>query len=270
MERKSSAVEFRSILERVVARGLGDESEVALFLSGGVDSLSLGFAATALKRKVHAYTFRLGARANADSIAAERCAREMGWRFTLVEVPVRNLKLDFVQLGRRYACAKKTQFECTWPFIYLAREVTEKKVLSGIAADGHYGLSKRAMINFRYPKWVFDRFREVYFASESPAGQKQQVAVLEERGLAQIAPYLDREIIAFFRRFSWDELNKPQQKIIVLRAYPDEYRRCGARKHANLQLVSGINSAFESLLKTELNPYKRTRVLDLCRDWSKR
>ena len=33
---------------------------VALFLSGGVDSLSLGFAAEQLGLKVHAYTFQVG------------------------------------------------------------------------------------------------------------------------------------------------------------------------------------------------------------------
>ena len=40
------------------------DSKVALLLSGGVDSISVGFAAQRLGKKIHAYSFRLDTHTN--------------------------------------------------------------------------------------------------------------------------------------------------------------------------------------------------------------
>ena len=256
-----------SLLETIVSEEVSS-SECALLFSGGVDSLSCGFAAEALGKKVHAYTFRLDGRANADSISAERAAKLFGWKFTLVDVPTSNLGDDFIKLAEKYDCRKKTQFECTFPFLYLVPKITERFVLSGIAADGHYGLSKKAMIHFRTPKAKFDTFRKDYFGAANPAGQIQQRALLSEYDHIQCAPYLDRRIFDFFLGFNWFELNTPYQKMATLLAYRDRFRIVGRRRHANLQLVAGIDKAFERLLNSRLNIKRRRRVLDLCADFA--
>ena len=42
----------------------------------------------------------------------------------------------------------------------------------------------------------------------------------------------------------------------------------GAKPHANLQLESGVDKVFENLLlDPQINYKRRTRVMDLCRDW---
>lgn len=260
--------QFRTLFEQVVGERLGPDPSVAVLLSGGVDSLSCAFAAQSLGKRVVAYTFQVAEWRSSDSASAEAAAKKFGWQFVLVKVPLSNLEKDFVKLARDWKCAKKTQFECTWPFLYLVPAIRENVVLSGIAADGHYGLSKKAMIHARPSRAAFVEFRQKYFGSANPAGQIQQKALLEAFGKVQIAPYLDRRLYDFFIPYDWNELNRPYEKHIVLNAYREEFQRVSVRKHANLQLVSGVDHIFESLLKSTLNTKKRSRVMDLCRDYA--
>ena len=65
---------FRKLLNEIVAEDSGDEKEVALLFSGGVDSTSLGFAAQDIGRKVICYTFQMGEMLSHDSAAAKKIA----------------------------------------------------------------------------------------------------------------------------------------------------------------------------------------------------
>lgn len=256
-----------SLLEQIISEQLKEDT-VALLLSGGVDSLSCGFAAQALGKRVHAYTFQIENQTSEDSRVAVFAARKLGWEFTLVRVQTKRLEEDFLELAGKWECKKKTQFECTYPFLYLIPQITEKYVLSGIAADGHFGLSKKAMMHFKTPKEKFDEFRTKYFSSPNPAGQLQQKALIESYGKIQIAPYLDKRMFDYFIQFDWNEINEPVQKRLTVFAYTNLFRTVGIRPHKNLQLVAGIPSIFERLLSSRLNKKNRTRVMDLCRDYS--
>lgn len=263
---------LRKLLVEIVDRETRGLDRVALLLSGGVDSLSLGFVASEdLGLDVHAYTFRVSGRPNVDSEAAAIAAKKFGWAFSLVETPTTASRKEFEELRDRWRCRKKTQFECTWPFLFVAPVIREEAVLSGIAADGHYGVSRKAMAKLRVmdSKAVFDEFRRDYFEAENPAGQVQQKALLEANGVRQIAPYLDREVAEFFLAFDWKTLNRPKQKQIARDAFAPEFRRVRARDHANLQLVAEIETCFAPLLDSDLNPRKRRRLLDLYRDHAK-
>tara|TARA_R110000868_G_scaffold84663_1_gene238585 strand:+ start:2671 stop:3474 length:804 start_codon:yes stop_codon:yes gene_type:complete len=260
-------MQIADLLQKIIKETVKAKS-AALLLSGGVDSLSLGFACDALGIKVHAYTFQIGETRTEDSVSAERACLLMGWEYSLVKVPIVNLEKDFLILANEWGCKKKTQFECTFPFLHLIPQIKEKYVLSGIAADGHYGLSKKAMIHYRYPKEKFDLFRNNYFSQENPAGQVQQLSLLEYHGHIQCAPYLDKRVFDYFIQFDWDELNKPYQKYKVLTAYREKFQKVGRRPHMNLQLVAGVDHVFEKLLTSKLNLKNRTRVMDLCRDYS--
>ena len=144
--------------------------------------------------------------------------------------------------------------------------------MSGISADGWYGLSKKAMINYKRPKELFDKFREDYFQNENPAGVLQQLKLAEMYNKKFVHPYLwNDEISKFYMSKSWDELNKPKQKNVVREAFSVEFDKVGkVKNHLNLQLGSKIDKVFESLLDDyEINWKDRTRVMDVCRDWSK-
>ena len=134
------------ILMQNIEETVPDE-KVALLLSGGVDSMSVGFSAHRLGKKITAYSFKTDEHDSYDYNKAQEVAEAMGWDFVGTVVPTSNLKEDFYRL-LEMGCIKKTHFECVYPFLYLYPTIKEKYVLSGWAADGYYGVSKKAIINF--------------------------------------------------------------------------------------------------------------------------
>ena len=258
-----------SILEASIRREV-KEKNVALLLSGGVDSMSLGFAASRVGKHVVAYSFKTDQHDSYDYEKAQQVSETMGWDFVGVVVNTEDLKKDFYKL-LDLGCVKKTQFECTYPFLHLYPEIVEHSVLSGIAADGWYGLSKKAKMNFIKTKESFDGFRREYFNAENPAGVLNLLSLSSIYNKKLVHPYLwDKKVEHYFMEYDWNELNKPEQKRHVREAFKEEFEMVGhVNQHTNLQLDSKINILFESLLDDlEINFKDRSRVMDVCRDWA--
>ena len=98
------------------------DDECAVLLSGGVDSISVGFAAERLGKKVHAYSFCLDTHPSYDFQTAKEIAEIFNWPFTGIEVPTKNLVNDWHRLVQ-LDCKKKTHFECVYPFLYVYPEI---------------------------------------------------------------------------------------------------------------------------------------------------
>ena len=80
-----------TLLRDVIKQQVHDD-KVAVLLSGGVDSLSVGFAAEdVLGKKVHAYSFRLDTQTSYDYEKAKEVAEQFDWKFTGIEIPTNNL-----------------------------------------------------------------------------------------------------------------------------------------------------------------------------------
>ena len=93
------------------------EQNVAVLLSGGIDSISVAFAAHRLEKTLHCYTMHVDGVVSKDAQNAINTANEFGWNITVIDVPTTNLVNDFKHLVQHYNCQKKTQLECTWPFL---------------------------------------------------------------------------------------------------------------------------------------------------------
>ena len=248
------------------------ENNVAVLLSGGVDSISVALAAHRVGKKVTGYTFHLKDQLSYDAHKAQKVCEIMNWSCQVVEVPIDNVSNDFIRLRQQYDCLKKTHYECTFPFLYVYPKIEELEVLSGIAADGHYGVSKKACLNYKEPKEKFDLFREDYFKNPNPAGFIQQKILCERYNKIFVAPYLEQSVKDFFRQYDWYQLNKPHQKHHVRNAFK-EFERFGKIKpHINLQLGSNIDKLFESVIIPDktINFRDRKRIMDICRDWRSR
>lgn len=258
------------ILRDLVAESVPD-NEVAVLLSGGVDSNSLAFAAHQLGKKVTGYTFYLESQPSYDSMKAAEVCNAMGWNCVTASVPIDNLHNDFFTLHRKFHCVKKTHYECTFPFLYVYPLIQEKYILSGIAADGHYGVSKKACMHYKEPKSLFDRFRYEYFNQTNPAGFAQQIHLATAYDKKFVAPYLHHTVKEFFSQYDWFELNQPYQKHHVREAFPEFKIIKGIKNHINLQLGAGVDKLFESVIIQDptINFKNRKRIMDICRDWAK-
>lgn len=246
------------------------EQDVAVLLSGGIDSISVAFAAHRLGKTLHCYTMYVDGNVSKDAQNAIDTAKEFGWHITVIDVPTNNIANDFKHLVTHYKCEKKTQLECTWPFLYVYPSIKEKELLTGWGADGWYGVSKRACMHYKEPKEKFDEFRINYFAASNPVGVRQQEQLCREHNIKFIAPYFDDRVRDYMMKYDWYEMNKPIQKVKVVNAFP-EFQRTKVRRHENLQLAAGVPDYFEKLLDNrEINFYNRSRIIDVVRDWQDR
>ena len=188
----------KNIIDKILTKEVEEtvpEDEVALLLSGGVDSISVGFAAHRLNKKIHAYSFRLHKIPSYDYNKAKDIAQIMGWKFTGITIDTSKLLEDFFELVEM-GCRKKTQFECTYPFLHMYPKINEKYVLSGWAADGYYGLSKKAMIHYKGDN--FNEFRNDYYKEENRAGYIWHKKVAELNDKILVTPYLSESVKEFF------------------------------------------------------------------------
>ncbi len=264
------------IITNIVDQEAPDQT-VAVLMSGGTDSLTVAAAAHRLNKKLNCYTFRVDGKDSDDSIYAEKACKHFGWNFKLIDVPVNNIENDFFTLIKKYECKKKTHVECTFPFLYVYPHIKEKYILTGWAADGYYGVSKRANIHFKHTKELMNKFRQGYFGKldettqkfipGNPVGIKQQMLLAKSVDSILVAPYVDKKVWDWMIQYDWDFFNKPYQKAPLFDAFPEllEIKR---RNHLNLQLAAGIPNYFEKLLDNKkINVYNRSRIMDLVRDW---
>ena len=264
------------IITNIVDQEAPDQT-VAVLMSGGTDSLTVAAAAHRLNKKLNCYTFRVDGKDSDDSIYAEKACKHFGCNFKLIDVPVNNIENDFFTLIKKYECKKKTHVECTFPFLYVYPHIKEKYILTGWAADGYYGVSKRANIHFKHTKELMNKFRQGYFGKldettqkfipGNPVGIKQQMLLAKSVDSILVAPYVDKKVWDWMIQYDWDFFNKPYQKAPLFDAFPEllEIKR---RNHLNLQLAAGIPNYFEKLLDNKkINVYNRSRIMDLVRDW---
>lgn len=229
----------RQILRDRVA---GAQSPVAVAVSGGVDSTALALAAAdVLPERPLVASFTLRSRFSTDFTTAAAFASRFGFDFAAVYLPVEEMEVcaRAEDLICRHGARRKTDVECLWPFTYLLEELRARGVrtlLTGLAADGHFGLSKKAMINCRGSLADFQAFRDEYFAKEDPARARWTDRIAEEDyGVRVVSPYIDQQMFNLFAGATWEELNRPRQKEPIRADFP-ELDPLRLKGHTNLQL----------------------------------
>jgi DNA (cytosine-5)-methyltransferase 1 len=251
---------MRDAIRRELA---GMSGPPAVLLSGGMDSLAVAAVARDLYDGVRAYTFCLEDRESADLAGARRAAEHLGIPLSVVwlSTDLERLEADVGALisdGVR----GKAAIECSWPVrraIEKAADDGYEAVATGAAADGHFALSKRAMIHFREPLEKLDEFRAAYFGDPD----KAQVSSTREWARAELdvdvrAPFHSERMCAVTRGVPWDALNKPRQKEPLRLAFEAETPEKPPARHTNLQLGdSGISALFGRLVGSDNSSTRR-------------
>ena len=128
-------------------------SKIAVATSGGIDSASLVMAAKDLGKKQIIVSFTFDDFESHDFASARLLAKHFNIDFLPVILPSdQNEIVETVHfLIKEIKCKKKSAIECMFPFVYLLKVLKENKIktlVTGLAADGHFGLSKKAMIHY--------------------------------------------------------------------------------------------------------------------------
>lgn len=218
-----------------------------VLLSGGVDSLSVLLALIELGKEPIAMSFMLDGKCSTDFALARRNAKAHGVTFEPVLLPtdLETLRADVQHLIRRGGARSKTDIECSWPVWRALKDLGQADVACGHCADGHFGLSKKAMIHYRHDVEKLEAYREELFSNPGYA----QLPILR-RLLPDVrifAPYRTDAMREVFRGAEWSELNRPKQKQPIRDAFRPA-RGTKVKLHTNLQLGdSGIAKLFEGL-----------------------
>lgn len=240
-------------------------SDLVVSTSAGIDSASLVLAALDKGKTVTVMSFTLDDRESKDFVVARRIANTFGLDFLPVVLPTDGeTVLRIVEnIVSELRTSRKTTIECLVPFMIalpILRDAGHTTLVTGSAADGHFALSKKAMIHFREPQPMFQAFRHQYFAKSDPAQTKSLPYLAKAFGVSSHSPYTDRRIFNLFIDSSWDDLNKPRQKEVVRREFPELDSLC-MNRHVNLQLGdSGIASTFGEIVRLAVTPHAKSPV----------
>jgi len=215
-------------------------NKICVATSGGMDSSSVVLSALDVGKEVRIYSFSFGDKFSSDFEAA----RKLAWQFNLTFVPVwlptdRDEIVETVKhLIKKVGCKKKTAIECLFPFYYLIKimkEFEDETLVTGVAADGHFGLSKKAMIHYSKDDQKFKKFRQDYFSNLESAGTKRLIKLCELNKIQLCNPYFEPSVFSLWIDKNWEELNKPRQKEVIRKHYP-ELDFLKIKPHTNLQL----------------------------------
>jgi DNA-cytosine methyltransferase len=268
-------------------RDLSQDKGIALLLSGGIDSISVGLALQAAGKNVHAYTMQLEGCSSGDLRTAQLVAHQMGWRHSVISVPTAHIADDFIRLAVEHACHRKVQFECSFPLMYAFPAIEETEIFSGFNADDHYGNTREAILEHdrrrkaghdaRVRQAWFDAYRKSHLDrvrdldSGDTWGFAQRLA--SRAGKRLYDPYLDERVEDFFLPLSHEQLAGPTKPLIreALRTQASSFSDAIV-PGLTLQKGMGVSDLFKALLaNSRVNRFETAyrSISPLCQRWGK-
>ena len=212
----------------------------------------------------------------------------MGWPLRVVRVPTVGLQSAFLRLAIEHCCAKKTQFEVTYPIAHMVPEIAETEIFTGWNFDDHYGNTREDIMEMSKLKKAgcsaaelqahFDAARDLKYArtdlQDPPDTFGLASRIAASLGKKLIDPSIAASVRGYFRRFTHDELS-PVEKPLIRAAFADAFARLSAglvAKGVKLQKGGCVDQLFHTLLDDPvINRFetKYTTVTALCGRWAR-
>ena len=242
------------------------EKNIAVYLSGGIDSLSCVFALLELGKNVTTYSFTLEGSVSTDAIYAAGNSRLFNVPHKRFELSTNqeSLKKDIRALAAHGAITK-TDYECFWPFLKTLPLIPEKHIVTGHAADAFFGRTKKAQIHYKNRLQLY-----VDTCMDKPGYCQVPLfnAVTKATGQLVLMPYFSKQMRDTFRDSTYEQVNiRGKIKYPIQASYPKSFATTSIRQHTNLQMGdSGIQPLFASLLKSDWNTRNLKSVVGIFND----
>ena len=241
MEWKTKVIPLGSVRQTLRNELKDIEGSVGVSASGGIDSSVLIMSCLDLGYKPYVLSFKMDNRSDSYDFDS---ARKLAKRFDLEFVPVLLPSSTEIILEKviheikHFQIKKKTAIECVYPMMFVfdtCEQLDIKNLICGHAADGHYALSKKAMIHYRSTKELYQQFRQAYFKNKNVAQSETLNQIAKEKNINLYLPYMKQTYFDLFNDLSWFEVNTPRQKELIRRDFP-ELDVMKLKNHLNLQL----------------------------------
>ncbi|MET3841936.1 DNA cytosine methyltransferase [Bradyrhizobium sp. OAE829] len=262
-------------------------SRVALLLSGGADSFTVGYVCQELGKDVVSYTYELDGIPSTERPAAEAIARHMGWPLRIVRVPTAGLRATFLRLLIEHGCSKKTQIEVTYPIVHMVPEISESEIATGWNFDDHYGNTREDILEMARLKRSgrsdaelkshFDDARDQKYAKSDSENSPDTFwfanRIAEAAGKRLIDPSRAASVRRYFRQFSHDDLSS-SEKPVIRAIFADAFARLPkglVTKGVKLQKGGGVHELFQTLVDDPIiNRFEAryTTFAALCKRWA--
>lgn len=213
------------------------ENDVAILLSGGIDSTAVALALRTAGKSITAYTFTLDGHISTDFSCARFNARRLGIPFVPIFLPtdIDRTYQDIVTLIRDVGCASKTSIECNWCFLHAVRTVKETAIATGLGADLYFAVRRSERQHLSKNPVAFDQHRIRTFDDPAHGDISGLNRICESHGKRLYRPFHDGRLLNLFVGKSWHELNRPKQKAPLWAAFAKELKGLKVKRHANLQ-----------------------------------
>lgn len=262
--------DLRELINYHLFDKITDKYSVAVLFSGGTDSLTCLFSLLELGIKPTLYSFHLENTVHKDIEISKQVAEFYDLKHVIIEIErnINQLQKDVTYLIQTFKISRKTNVQCTYPFLHVIPKIKEKFVVSGLCADDLYGTAKSVVIKGGKDKKVLDEIRTKTFSNLDSSAYKSIKELVETvHDKVFITPYRSQEVIDYMFQFSWEQMNKPKQKQIAYTAYQDYFEKQNIyRKNTNLQVGSKIREWHSELVETDLNKNNRNRVDEIYKD----
>lgn len=229
------------------------DKHVGILLSSGIDSASVLFALLECGKSVHVYSFTLEDRISRDFRVAKDLSDLYSLEFTPIylSTDLNLLKSDILNMHTNYDCESTTSYECFWPYLHAIPIVSERVIATGMGADGHFVISKNATIHYKSNPTLF---RQKYFSNPNRCQLPQRIKLANEQSKILFEPYLDERMVNYLFTTSWNDCNKPSQKMPIRRSFPYDFENMHMYNHINFQKGdSGISDLFDELVYSDWN-----------------
>ncbi len=241
--------------------------------SAGIDSASLVSAAADLDKELVVASFTLSDRKSTDFLGALKLANHFQYEFmpVIIDTDADSILQRVMHIVKTLTSpeadyphkVKKVTIETIVPWLCVFEEMQRRGLdylVTGLAADAHFGLSKKAMIHYKEPKAKFQEMRTMRFADPDNS-QKTSLRIMADRyGITVLSPYFDQRIFDLYSDSEWGDLNKPRHKETVRAEFPELNGICDNR-HVNLQLGdSGIAELIGGIAKSRIAPKAKSPI----------
>jgi len=257
--------ELRTLLINAVQREINDEN-VAIFFSGGTDSLTCLFCCLELNIKPKLYTFHLEDYISEDVKTSKKVAKYFGLDVQIVPIKKNKNRLvsDIKDLIKNYDIHNKLKLQILYPFPYVLENINEKFILTGLTADTLYGTNYHTNME---SSTEFNKLRKQAILMDEVDGYNALKKMVNNAEKKLVAPYRNQQVIDYFLKFSWNELNKPIQKQKSINAFNNYFeQQLVYRESSSLSINSKIVDWHQTLLSSELNKNNRNNIDDIIED----